>query len=185
VLQRIGRGRTLPHWFAGLEESGVLPNSDGKTIGSIVEMLLLAVLETHTFAGFKIPPLKIDPARGVDLPDLNLGVKSPSKNFCTSEPYFSAYERLLGSSHDILVLLTNYQEVNKVNPLRIQITDWRYLRSTQIADEGLCRIARKHRRWLVGGRRTNPEILSISRICQSKRLARGSPAGNGRFTEGC
>ena len=27
---------------------------------------------------------------------------SPSENFCTSEPFFSAYERLLGSDHDVL-----------------------------------------------------------------------------------
>jgi len=149
VLQRIGRGRQLPHWFDGLMKDGVLPNADGKTIGSIVEMLLLAAIETHTFAGMRIPPLKINPARGVDFPDLGLGVKSPSKNFCTSEPYFSAYERLLGSSHDILVLITDYQDAKRVQPLRLQIIHWRYLRATQIADQGLCKIAKKHRGRLV------------------------------------
>ncbi|MGH7915236.1 MAG: hypothetical protein ACREPW_11410, partial [Candidatus Binataceae bacterium] len=132
VLERIGRGQRVPHWFASLKTDGILPNADGKTIGNIVEMLLLAVIETHTFAGVRIPPLKINPARGVDFPDLGLGVKSPSKNFCTSEPYFSAYERLLGSAHDILVLITDYQVAKKLQPLRLQIIHWRYLRSTQI-----------------------------------------------------
>lgn len=149
VLERIGRGQRVPHWFESLKADGVLPNADGKTIGSIVEMLLLAVIETHTFAGMDIPQLKINPARGVDFPDLELGVKSPSKNFCTSEPFFSAYERLLGSAHDVLVLITDYQVAKKAQPLRLQIIHWRYLRSTQVADQGLCKIAKKHREWLI------------------------------------
>lgn len=149
ILQRIGRGQRVPHWFEGLRADGILPNADGKTIGSIVEMLLLAVIEAHTFAGIDIPELRINPARGVDFPDLDLGIKSPSKNFCTSEPYFSAYERLLGSAHDVLVLITDYQVAKKVQPLRLQIIHWRYLRASQVADQNLCKIARKHREWLV------------------------------------
>jgi hypothetical protein len=149
VLARIGRGQQLPHWYQGLKDDNTLPNLDGKTIGSVVEMVLVAVLETSTFAGLAIPPLKINPARGVDLPDLDLGVKSPSENFCTSEPFYSAYERLLGSEHDVLVLLTDYQEAKKHPPLKLQIIQWRYLKKSQIADKNLCRIALKHRDWLV------------------------------------
>lgn len=149
VLSRLGRGRQLPHWYEGLKASKTLPNLDGKTIGSVVEMLLVAVLETHTFAGQAIPPFRISPARGVDLPDLDLGVKSPSENYCTSEPFFSAYERLTGSEHDLLVLLTDYQDAKKKPPLRLQIIQWRYLRGSQVADHNLCRIARKHRDWLM------------------------------------
>lgn len=96
VLARIGRGGKLPHWFQQLEAKKTLPNLDGKTVGSVVEMLLVAVLETQTFIGEKVAPLRVNPARGVDLPDLDLGVKSPSENFCTSEPFFSAYERHAG-----------------------------------------------------------------------------------------
>jgi hypothetical protein len=88
VLARIGRGKQLPHWYEGLKKHNSLPNLDGKTIGSVVEMIMVAILETHIFKGLNAPPLKINPARGVDLPDLDLGVKSPSENFCTSEPYF-------------------------------------------------------------------------------------------------
>jgi hypothetical protein len=149
VLTRLGKGRQLPHWFNGLKEHGALPNLDGKTIGSVVEMLLVAVLETETFAGMSLPPLRINPARGVDLPDLDLGVKSPSENFCTSEPFFSAYERLLGADHDVLVLLTDYQTAKKIPPLRLQIIKWCYLTKTQIADAGLCETARRHRKWLL------------------------------------
>ncbi len=149
VLKRLGRGGQLPHWFGQLKSDGTLPNLDGKTIGSVVEMLLVAVLETTTLAGLNLPPLKMNPARGVDLPDLDLGVKSPSKNYCTSEPYFSAYERLLGTQHDVLVLITDYQVTKKKPPLRLQLTKCEYLTKTQVADESLCRLAREQRGWLV------------------------------------
>lgn len=149
VLARIGRGAKLPHWYEGLKKDGSLPNVDGKTVGSIIEMVLVGVLETHFFASLGAPPLHISPARGVDLPDLDLGVKSPSENFCTSEPFFSAYERLLGSDHDIAVLLTNYQQAKKVKPVRLQIIGQRYLTGSQVADTNLCRIAKMHRDWLV------------------------------------
>jgi len=112
-------------------------------------MLLVAVLEVCIFKGMEVPPLRINPARGVDLPDLALGVKSPSKNFCTSEPFFSAYERLLGNEHDLLVLLTDYQQAKKKPPLRLKLIESRYLARTQVADRKLCRVARLHRSWLL------------------------------------
>jgi hypothetical protein len=149
VLTRLGRGGQLPHWYPGLKQNRTLPNLDGKTIGSVVEMLLVAVLETNAFASLGVGPLRINPARGVDLPDLDLGVKSPSENYCTSEPFFSPYERLLGSEFDAVVLLTDYQEAKKKPPLKLQIIQWKYLSKTQIADRGLCRLAGRHRDWLV------------------------------------
>ncbi len=151
VLRRVGRGGELPHWYTGLKKDGALPNMDGKTVGSVVEMLLVGVLETYTFKGTGAPALKISPAKGVDLPDLHLGIKSPSKNYCTSEPFFSAYERLLGSDHDVLVLITDYQEKKKQRgrPLKLQIISNEYLTKTEVADKNLCRIALMHREWLV------------------------------------
>jgi len=149
VLRRIGRGKQLPHWYEGLKRDHVLPNLDGKTIGSVVEMILVGVLETYILKGTGAAPLRINPAKGVDLPDLDLGVKSPSKNGCTSEPFFSAYERLLGSDHDLLALLTDYQEAKKNPPLRLQIIDFRYLTKTKVADKNLCIIARRHRDWML------------------------------------
>lgn len=149
VLARVGRSGVLPHWYENLKSTGTLPNLDGKTIGSVIEMLLVGVLESSIFAGLDVGPLKINPARGVDIPDLDLGVKSPSENYCTSEPFYSAYERLLGGECDILVLLTDYQKQKKHPPLRLQLIKWRYLTKSQIADANLCAIARKHREWLV------------------------------------
>ena len=149
VLRRIGRGGVIPHWFDDLKSGGVLPNLDGKTVGSVVEMLLVAVLETSILANEKIA-LRVNPARGVDLPDLDLGVKSPSENFCTSEPYFSAYERLLGSEYPVIVLITDYQEKKENPPLRLQIVKFDFLEGSQLADKNLCETARSVREKLLG-----------------------------------
>jgi hypothetical protein len=149
VLTRLGRGGQIPHWFRQLSTENTLPNLDGKTIGSIIEMLFVSILETHTLKDKGIQELDINPARGVDIPDLNLGIKSPSENFCTSEPFFSAYERLLGNDHDAVILLTDYQKAKKKPPLRVSIIDWAYMRGSEIADKNLCAIAKKHRSWLI------------------------------------
>jgi len=149
VLNRLGRGGKLPHWYKELQSRGFLPNLDGKTIGSVVEMLFVSILETTTLSKLGVGTLRVNPARGVDLPDLDLSIKSPSTNYCTSEPFFSAYERLLGSEHDAVVLLTDYQDAKNTPPLRLQIKDFKYLSKTQIADRSLCAIALKHRDWLL------------------------------------
>ena len=149
VIGRLGRGGQVPHWFNALCEEGVLPNLDGKTIGSILEMLFVGILETGILQASGVGQLKVNPARGVDLPDLDLGIKSPSENYCTSEPFFSAYERLYGNESDCVILLTNYQTAKKNPPLRLQVKSARYLRGSEIADAGLCAIARMQRDWLV------------------------------------
>lgn len=149
VLKRLGRGGQLPHWYEKLKSDKTLPNLDGKTIGSVVEMILVAVLETGILANSELPTLRINPARGVDLPELELSIKSPSKNYCTSEPFFSAYERLLGSEYDAIILLTDYQEAKKQPPLRLQILNAKYLTKSQIADENLSRDAKAQRDWLL------------------------------------
>ena len=107
ILKRINSTGNLPSWFNTLHDEGRLPNLDGKTVGSVIEKLLVCVLEKYVFDSEVI--LNVNPARGVDIPELELGVKSPSTNYCTSEPYFSAYERLLGNEYDAIILLTNYQ----------------------------------------------------------------------------
>lgn len=150
TLTRLGRGGRLPHWYADLKNDGHLPNFDGKTVGSILEMMFVAVLErkVQDITGSEVI-FKVNPARGVDLPDLDLGIKSPSKNFCTSEPYFTAYERLYGNQYDALILLTDYQEAKKKNRLKLQVDEWKYLRGSEIADAKLCRLARKNRDFLL------------------------------------
>ena len=149
VLLHVGRDQTLPHWYQQLYDEQTLPNLDGKTVGSIIEMLFVAVLETVTFRDVEIPQLRLNPARGVDLPDLDLGIKAPSQNYATSEPFFSAYERLLGSEYDAFIMITDYQERKSHPPLRLQVIQWRYFLNTELADFALTTIARKHRDWLL------------------------------------
>ena len=144
-LKRMNRGGELPVWFAQLSQSNTLPNLDGKTIGSVIEKLLACVLEK--FVLNSSVELHINPAKGVDIPELELGVKSPSENFCTSEPYFSAYERLIGNENDALILLTDYQsskkQADKNHGLKLQILDAKYLKGSEIADRHLCEIAER------------------------------------------
>lgn len=174
TLERVGRGRVVPHWFDRLLSHGVLPNLDGKSIGSVIEMLLIGVLEVYTFRNIDAPRLRVNPARGVDLPDLDLGVKSPSENYCTSEPFFSAYERLYGSEYDCLVLLTDYQTAKDNPPLRLQIIRWEYVKKTQLADQNLCRIAKKHRQHLLdaGEPRAQRLFRFLAYVNQSDWLGR-------------
>jgi hypothetical protein len=148
VIERVSGGK-VPNWYSHLVEKNALPNLDGKTVGSVIEKLLVAVLETKTFQEIKPSFLTINPAKGVDLPELEIGIKSPSENFCTSEPFYSAYERLLGSEYDCLVLLTNYQTAKNKPPLKLEITKFKYLSNTELADATLSRLARKHREWLI------------------------------------
>lgn len=146
ILERIGRGGKLPHWYELLKNGQSMPNLDGKTIGSVIEMTFVGVLEKHTLKKFNIPPLEVNPAKGVDIPLLDLGVKSPSENFCTSEPYFSAYERILGNENDAVILLTDYQTAKKdPPPVRLQIIKAAYLRGSEIADRNLCAVAKEHK----------------------------------------
>lgn len=150
VLTRLNSGNDLPHWIPELVSSGHLPNLDGKTIGSVIESLFAAVIETTVLQSENIK-LNINPARGVDLPDLDLGIKSPSLNFCTSEPFFSAYERLLGSEFDVAVLLTDYRTAKKTPPLKLQLLSGRYLFGSELADQNLCEIAGRVRSSEIAG----------------------------------
>ncbi len=113
------------------------------------EMLFVAVLETGTFQDIEIPQFRLNPARGVDIPDLDLGIKAPSQNYATSEPFVSAYERLLGSEYDALIVLTDYQKRKLHPPLKLQVIEWHYFLNTELADFALTAIARKHRDWLI------------------------------------
>ena len=149
TLKRLGRGNNFPHWYDKLKSEQVLPNLDGKTVGSVIEMLYLAVIENYTLKNVGNYRFNINPAKGVDFPDLDLGIKSPSANYCTSEPFFSAYERLLGSEFDCVVLLTNYQEAKRNPPLQLQILKYNYLYKTQLADKNLCETAKHIREFFL------------------------------------
>ena len=143
IMKRFDKNQKLPSWFESLQKGKGLPNLDGKTVGSVVEKLLVCVIEKYILDS-KIE-LSINPARGVDIPELSLGVKSPSTNYDTSEPFFSPYERLLGNEYDAIVLLTNYQTAKKKSPFVLQILQIRYLRGSEIADANLCVMAKSLR----------------------------------------
>ena len=147
ILKRIDVKGALPDWFATLENEHGLPFSDGKTIGSVLEKLLVCVIEKYIIEAVPEVPnieLSVNPARGVDIPELELGIKSPSENMCTSEPYFSAYERLLGNEYDAIVMLTDLQEKkkSKARVTQLQLLKICYLTGTQIADKNLCHTAK-------------------------------------------
>ncbi len=149
IVKRLGYQGQLPHWYEEFSAKNTIVNRDGKTIGSILELLLVAVLETGVLRGHAVK-LRVNPARGIDLPDLDLGIKTPSTNNCTSEPFFSAYERLYGNEHDCLVMLTDYQIAKLTKEVfQIKVTDCKYLQASEIADAKLCRIAMKHRASLI------------------------------------
>ena len=59
VLKRVGRGGVLPHWYSELKSSQTLPNLDGKTVGSVVEMLFLSVLEKIIFKDVSLSNLLV------------------------------------------------------------------------------------------------------------------------------
>lgn len=143
IMVRLSPNERIPEWFELLRSEKRLPNLDGKTVGSVIEKLLVCVLEKYVLCSEV--QLSVNPARGVDIPELELGVKSPSTNYDTSEPYFSAYERLLGNEYDAIVLLTNYQDAKKITPFTLQILQIKYLKGSEIADENLCIMAKKLR----------------------------------------
>ena len=147
ILTRLGRGGQLPQPGRADDDPDAPQSRRQDHWHHCGDAALVAVLETSIFVSKGIAPWRINPARGIDLPDLDLGVKSPSENYCTS--VVLADERLLGSEFDAVVLLTDYQQAKKNPPLKLQIIQWRYLTKTQIADQGLCRLALKHRDWLV------------------------------------
>lgn len=154
ILKRIDSTGNLPSWFSQLTSSQTLPNLDGKTIGSVIEKILVCVLEKYILKSSI--QLNINPAKGVDIPELELGVKSPSENFCTSEPYFSAYERLIGNENDAIILLTDYQSSKKRtrqnDGLKLQIKDVKYLKGSEIADCHLCALAESLKKILLKDR---------------------------------
>ena len=170
ILMRLGRNNELPHWYDLLESGQSMPNLDGKTIGSVIEMTLVGTLEKHIFSELNTKPLELNPAKGVDIPSINLGIKSPSENYCTSEPFFSAYERILGNEHDSIILLTDYQTAKKnPPPIRIQIIKYQYLNGSEIADKNLCSIALKNKDFLLASSEANCKkmIQFLTHINQS------------------
>ncbi len=147
-IKRMNPGGALPAWFSQLAATRTLPNLDDRNAGGIIKKLLIGVLEKYVLKDRQ--KLHLLPTGPVTIPELELGVKTPSENFCTIEPYFSAYERLTGTGYDTLVLQTSYQDakqtVAKNRGLKVKIINVRYLKGSEIADLQLCAIAESLKR---------------------------------------
>jgi hypothetical protein len=65
TIERIGRGGKIPHWYETLVSNGTLPNLDGKSLGSVLEMVFVAVLERKFYSKSILVPFRINPARGI------------------------------------------------------------------------------------------------------------------------
>ncbi len=137
-----------PSWYNDLLINGGLEVTNGKSIGSIVEKVVAAVIEVYIITevdGIEPFRVRLNPAAGVDLPDIELGIKSPSENWGTSEPFFSPFERLTGNLHDCLVFLTNFQQVKDNRPYTLCMIESVYLTGSQLSDHVLTRHARRAR----------------------------------------
>ena len=77
ILRRIDHTGEVPGWFNDLKTIKGLNVADGKTIGSVLEKLLVCVIEKYIINENDFPycELSINPARGVDIPEIELGIK--------------------------------------------------------------------------------------------------------------
>ena len=92
AISRNSPDNNPPPWFNELLREGGLRVTNGKSIGSIVEKIVAAVIEVYMIPIIDdVEPffVMLNPASGVDLPQIELGIKSPSENWDTSEPFFS------------------------------------------------------------------------------------------------
>ena len=105
-----------------------------------------------------------DPRAALNSPELyKLSARFPIQiDLEASDIREICYERLLGNEHDAVILLTDYQEQKKKPPLRIQVINQAYLKGSQIADSGLCKVAKRCRDRLLA---SNPsELKKIMRF---------------------
>ena len=148
AIARNSPNNTVPPWFNDLLREGGLRVTNGKSIGSIVEKVVAAVIEVYLVPNIDgIEPFRVmlNPASGVDLPQIELGIKSPSENWDTSEPFFSPFERLTGNVHDCIVFLTNFQQVKDSLPYTLAMIDNMYLDGSELSDHVLTGHARRAR----------------------------------------
>ena len=122
-------------------EAGELDISDGKSIGTFIEKLLtvlLSIKKKCVFSG--------SAARGVDLPELNLGIKATSdRQPQSSEPFKNAYERIFGIENALLVFIYNGTAYTAEAEANLRCIQHYLLSETNVADKSLCASARSVR----------------------------------------
>lgn len=130
--------RKQPLWLKHIEAHGKPDRDNSKSWGTYIEKLLKAEM-ARTLA------IRItgSAAKGVDIPELQIGLKATSdKNPQSSEPLLSAYQRILGSTHDILVVIYNGTEFNGGDAKHLCVVETAWFTATQLADKTLCETAR-------------------------------------------
>ena len=147
-ISRNSVGNQVPSWYEELLRDEALSVTSPKSLGSVVEKVVAAIVELELVPdidGVEPFEVRLNPAAGVDMPDIELGVKSPSTNYCTSEPFYSIWERLSGNLDDCIVLVTNFQEVKNDIPYTLRIINSEYLEGIELADTVLTEHARRAR----------------------------------------
>ncbi len=158
-------------------EANELEVTDGKSIGTFIEKLLTILLSIEkgcVFTG--------SAAKGVDLPELNLGIKATSdRQPQSSEAFKNAYERIFGIDNALLVFIYNGTAYANDVEENLRCIQHYLLSETNVADKGLCAFARDARelyggniigddllksvlRLLVVSDKSNREFLGMSRI---------------------
>lgn len=143
-LRSLEPTRTLPAWFNELRSRKRPLKSDSKTLGTCVEKLLKAEIGR----AFDLQ-ITGSSASGVDIPELNLNTKATSdRQPQSSEPFKSAYERILGANYDILLSVYNGEAFLEDARRSLEIVNIAYLTKTEVADANLCVLARLSRELL-------------------------------------
>lgn len=141
-------------------EANELEVSDGKSIGTFIEKLLTVLLSIEqgcVFTGCA--------ARGVDLPELNLGIKATSnRQPQSSEAFKNAYERILGIDNALLVFIYNGIEFASGAEENLRCIQYYLLSETNVADKGLCAFARDARDLYLGKMIDEPKLKSVLRL---------------------
>jgi len=115
-------------------EADAFEVSDPKTIGTFIEKLLTVLFSIKkgcVFSGSS--------AKGVDLPELNLGIKATSdRQPQSSENFKNAYERIFGIGNALLVFIYNGTAYASEAEANLRCVQHYLLSETNAADKDLC-----------------------------------------------
>ena len=131
--------------------------SNSKSLGTHIEKLLKAEVERSL--GWHPTG---NSAKGVDIPELDLGLKVTSNlKPQSSDPFVSAYQRILGATHEVLVLYYNSVAFDADDGTPLQIIDRKFLKKSELADASLCEIAKTLKRLAIS--KDGPDPVDLHR----------------------